>query len=85
MRQEAMRRWVAVGIFAAGGFFSLAQSPVQSPTSPSVEPAAPAPQAAGAPPQAPAVPAVTGGKLHGTVKSGNIPLPGVTVTAQRCV
>ena len=82
MRQEAMRRWVAVGIFAAGGFFSLAQSPVQSPTSPSVEPAAPAPQAAGAPPQAPAVPAVTGGKLHGTVKSGNIPLPGVTVTAQ---
>ena len=24
----------------------------------------------------------TGGKLHGTVKSGNIPLPGVTVTAQ---
>jgi hypothetical protein len=25
---------------------------------------------------------VTGGKLHGTVKSGNIPLPGVTVTAQ---
>ena len=26
--------------------------------------------------------AVTGGKLHGVVKSGNIPLPGVTVTAQ---
>jgi hypothetical protein len=25
---------------------------------------------------------VTGGKLHGVVKSGNIPLPGVTVTAQ---
>ena len=25
---------------------------------------------------------VAGGKLHGTVKSGNIPLPGVTVTAQ---
>ena len=25
---------------------------------------------------------VAGGKLHGVVKSGNIPLPGVTVTAQ---
>ena len=25
---------------------------------------------------------MTGGKLHGVVKSGNIPLPGVTVTAQ---
>jgi hypothetical protein len=28
------------------------------------------------------VPAVTGGVLHGTVKSGSMPLPGVTVTAQ---
>jgi hypothetical protein len=37
----------------------------------------PAPQAAGSDAQA-----VTGGKLHGQVKSGNIPLPGVTVTAQ---
>ena len=27
-------------------------------------------------------PSVAGGKLHGAVKSGNIPLPGVTVTAQ---
>jgi hypothetical protein len=27
-------------------------------------------------------PAVAGGKLHGIVKSGNVPLPGVTVTAQ---
>ena len=27
-------------------------------------------------------PAITGGRLHGVVKSGNIPLPGVTVTAQ---
>jgi trimeric autotransporter adhesin len=26
--------------------------------------------------------AVTGGKLHGVVKSGNVPLPGVTITAQ---
>src|SRR5215472_16611257 len=27
-------------------------------------------------------PAIAGGKLHGAVKSGNTPLPGVTVTAQ---
>ena len=27
-------------------------------------------------------PSITGGKLHGLVKSGNTPLPGVTVTAQ---
>lgn len=32
--------------------------------------------------QATAGPAVSGGKLHGVVKSGNTPLPGVTVTAQ---
>jgi hypothetical protein len=31
---------------------------------------------------APDAPEVTGGKLHGLVKSGAIPLPGVTVTAQ---
>jgi trimeric autotransporter adhesin len=29
-----------------------------------------------------AAPSRPGGKLHGVVKSGNIPLPGVTVTAQ---
>ena len=38
------------------------------------------PPVAGAP--APQTPAVSGGRLHGLVKSGNIPLPGVTVTAQ---
>ena len=39
-------------------------------------------QIASAPGASPAVQAVTGGKLHGVVKSGNVPLPGVTVTAQ---
>jgi hypothetical protein len=33
-------------------------------------------------PQSPTNQAVTGGRLHGVVKSGNTPLPGVTVTAQ---
>jgi hypothetical protein len=32
--------------------------------------------------QSPSDQTVAGGKLHGVVKSGNIPLPGVTVTAQ---
>ncbi len=40
------------------------------------------PSGAVSPSEAKTADAVTGGKLHGTVKSGNIPLPGVTVTAQ---
>ncbi len=41
-----------------------------------------APPAASAPDSQPTAPAVVGGRLHGVVKSGNVPLPGVTVTAQ---
>jgi len=37
---------------------------------------------AATPPAAPAAAAVTGGILHGVIKSGNIPLPGVAVTAR---
>jgi len=61
-----------MGIFAAGVLVAIGQSPV----APSAQPVAPA--------SAPTAqtPAITGGNLHGTVKSGNIPLPGVTVTAQ---
>jgi hypothetical protein len=33
-------------------------------------------------PQSPAPVVITAEELHGVVKSGNIPLPGVTVTAQ---
>jgi hypothetical protein len=65
-----------MGIFVAGGFAAWAQTPVQNPaqagTSAAVAPA----------PQAPAAQAITGGRLHGQVKSGATPLPGVTVTAQ---
>jgi hypothetical protein len=47
------------------------------------EPALPAsPMTQGVTAQGVTEPAVTGGKLHGVVKSGNVPLPGVTVTAQ---
>ena len=69
MRRGAMQWAVAAGMVAAGGLAAGAQ--VGAP------PAAPA---AASSPQAPAT--VTGGKLHGVVKSGTIPLPGVTVTAQ---
>ena len=82
-------------MFVAGGFAAWAQTAVPTPASTPAQTPAPAvaPGAASsAPTQAPTAPsptgqapssqAVAGGKLHGVVKSGNIPLPGVTVTAQ---
>jgi len=90
-------RAIAMGMVVAGCFAAWAQTPVQTPA-PAVAPgaASPAPAEA-ATPQAPtaqlpsdqATPvqaqshqAPSGGRLHGVVKSGNTPLPGVTVTAQ---
>lgn len=52
----------------------------QTPDSPQAPPASPPSTSSPATPDAPS--AVTGGKLHGHVKSGSVPLPGVTVTAQ---
>ena len=88
MRQAARRWAIAMGIFAAGGLALLAQAP--GPVLGSVPGSVPGGSAPGpgtatvpsAPEQVPATAAVTGGRLHGVVKSGNIPLPGVTVTAQ---
>jgi len=73
----------AMGMVAVGGISAPAQVPATAQVSASAQSSAPsgAPAAVSAP-QAPAAPAVTGGKLHGVVKSGTIPLPGVTVTAQ---
>jgi hypothetical protein len=45
-------------------------------------PATPVDRLVAAPNAPDAQPTITGGKLHGHVKSGTIPLPGVTVTAQ---
>ncbi|MGO9432937.1 MAG: TonB-dependent receptor domain-containing protein [Terracidiphilus sp.] len=75
MLRAAMRVTVAM-CMAAVGMISWAQ------TSPTGVPAASSGSTAtvtaqGAPDQA-----ITGGKLHGVIKSGSIPLPGVTVTAQ---
>ena len=73
MRQAAMWRASAVGyVFAA----CLAAWP-QAPATQTPPTQAASIQAAPAAPES-----VTGGKLHGVVKSGTIPLPGVTVTAQ---
>lgn len=70
-----MRAGVA-GIVLSGCIAAWSQVPAPVGAPASALPSAP--QAA-----APAAsPVVAGGKLHGTVKSGNIPLPGVTVTAQ---
>ena len=82
MRREFVRCAVAAGILVAGGLSALAQSPATPPVAPAPATSAPAPQAPAAQVPASSVPVVTGGKLHGVVKSGNIPLPGVTVTAQ---
>ena len=76
MRQAAMRRAGAAGIalavcLAAWPQASAAQAPAsQAPSSPAVSAAPSSSQA------------VTGGTLHGVVKSGTIPLPGVSITAQ---
>jgi hypothetical protein len=80
-----MRRRATLGLLSmllcAGAPAATSQAP--SPPTGTAVPAAPQ-EAAPSPPAtpAPASDAVSGGKLHGTVKSGNIPLPGVTITAQ---
>jgi hypothetical protein len=86
-----------MGIVAAGCFAAWAQAPVQTPVQDATPGAAtPAPAEAATPQapttqaapdqatqaQSPSVQTQPGGKLHGVVKSGNIPVPGVTVTAQ---
>ncbi len=76
MRQAAMRRAGAAGFVFASCLAAWAQAPAPPPPagqSPSL------PAASAAPPSSETV---IGGRLHGVVKSGTIPLPGVSVTAQ---
>jgi len=68
-----MRRLVTVWIVAGATLSVWAQG--QSTATGNAQPPATTPATAPAD-------TVTGGRLHGVVKSGNIPLPGVTVTAQ---
>ncbi|MGA2276987.1 MAG: carboxypeptidase-like regulatory domain-containing protein [Terracidiphilus sp.] len=68
MGRKLKRLALIAEMIVAGGLTVLAQSPGTLPASPA---APPTPQQE-----------VQGGRLHGVVKSGNTPLPGVTVTAQ---
>jgi hypothetical protein len=70
MRQAVRHGAVAAGIIGLATLASWGQTPATSTAAPS------------ATPQTPATPVVAGGRLHGVVKSGATPLPGVTVTAQ---
>ena len=71
MRRRVMVRAVAAGVLVAGTLAACAQQG---------EPAGKgAPGATSS--ETSTVPAIAGGRLHGVVKSGNILLPGVTVTA----
>jgi uncharacterized membrane protein YgcG len=71
---------MAMALVVCGGVASGAQTaaPPAAPAAAASTPTANVPLQS----QAAAAPVVTGGRLHGVVKSGNIPLPGVTVTAQ---
>ena len=74
MRRGVPRGAIAAACAVAGiGAWAQATVPVPAPTSGFVVPARNTPDAPSA---------VSGGRLHGQVKSGTVPLPGVTVTAQ---
>jgi hypothetical protein len=91
-----MRLAMGIGIFVAAGFAARAQGAPQTPRpdpSQGTTQASPQTSSPTSPPVVPnataqtttpvtATPIQTGGRLHGVVKSGNIPLPGVTVTAK---
>ena len=80
MLRTAIR--LAVAICVAAGMTLLAQSPV-APTAAPASPTSPPPSSSTAQAATPASDqSISGGRLHGSVKSGSIPLPGVTVTAQ---
>ena len=76
MRRAGLPLNVAICVVAAS-MTAWAQAPPSAGTSGT---AAGSPSSNGAPTASDS--GVTGGRLHGVVKSGNIPLPGVTVTAQ---
>jgi len=77
MRRVAMVCGAGIAILVAGLVAASAQQqPGSRKPSPSATDSASPPEAPGS-----TVASVAGGKLHGVVKSANIPLPGVTVTA----
>ncbi len=71
LRQQFAGCLVAVSLLSAMWPRAAAQT----------SPAMPAPQTAPAAPSLPTAPSAAGGTIRGTVKAGNVPLPGVSVTA----
>jgi hypothetical protein len=65
--------WFAVAGISVASISGRSQDPVGAPSASSVAVGADSPLVA---------PPAVGGRLHGLVKSGNIPLPGVAITAQ---
>ena len=76
------RAQTAAGANASAQTGPGASAPVAPSSSAQAAPNASAPVAPSAPIASTAAPAAEGGRLQGVVKSGAIPLPGVTVTAQ---
>ncbi len=79
MRQAAIRRAGAAGFALAACLGAWSQAPVPALQTPPSQSSSPVSSSSAAPPSSEAV---SGGTLHGVVKSGTIPLPGVAVTAQ---
>jgi hypothetical protein len=73
-----------MAVSLAGGLGGGAQAPdaASTPAAGQTAPSQTVPATASVAAPVTASGAVTGGKLHGVVKSGNVPLPGVAVTAQ---
>jgi len=71
---------MVVWMLSAGVFAARAQRPASAP-GPAPDPPKPAAPTLADQPASASVASIAGGRLHGLVKSGNIPLPGVTVTA----
>jgi len=79
MQRAARAHASAAGIFLAGCLVAWAQAPTAA-TTPAARSSAPTGASLNV-----AAPTSTGGKIHGFVKSGKIPLPGVTVIAQNAL
>ena len=62
------------------GSYLITSARAQS-TPPAEPPTTPAPASSAGPSATPAAASVAGGLVHGTVKAGNVPLPGVSVVA----
>jgi hypothetical protein len=76
MQVAGVIRAYALGILVAGGLTAWPQVPAKTGTAEAPSSVSPAAS------QSPESAVAAGGIVHGVVKSGNIPLPGVTVTAQ---